>query len=63
MKECAKCKAMKPFLDFNRYKRSDDGFYHVCKECRYARQKELRGKAPGPSMDWRSGRFYFGGVS
>jgi len=32
-KRCAHCKTTKPFSEYYKYKRSDDGYHYNCKEC------------------------------
>ena len=39
MKTCSCCKAEKPFADFNKYKRSKDGYDYRCKLCQRASNK------------------------
>ena len=44
MKECKKCKEVKPLTDFHKHKRARDGRYNTCKVCCYERNKEWKKK-------------------
>lgn len=40
MKNCSSCKHTKPLTEFNKYKRSSDGYDYRCKSCQRASNKK-----------------------
>lgn len=58
MKECKKCKEVKPLTDFHKHKRTRDGRYNTCKACCNERTKAWKKKNSGRVKDLERNRKY-----